>query len=109
MPKVGKKHFKYTKAGYAKAKAYAKKVGKKLVYKNVKRINSYDRKVCFFAFQKWQSYILIALMIGMGIFMRHASFIPKNVLLLIYVMVGTALSSASYFYFKSFFKKPIST
>ena len=31
MPKVGKKHFKYTKAGYAKAKAYAKKVGKKIL------------------------------------------------------------------------------
>ena len=37
MPKVGNKHFKYTKAGYAKAKAYAKKVGKKLVYKKKKK------------------------------------------------------------------------
>ena len=37
MPKVGKKHFKYTKAGYEKAKAYAKKVGKKVAYKKEKK------------------------------------------------------------------------
>ncbi len=37
MPKVGKKHFKYTKEGYAKAKAYAKKKGKKVVYKKKKK------------------------------------------------------------------------
>jgi len=32
MPKVGKKKFAYTKAGKAKAKAYAKKTGKKMSY-----------------------------------------------------------------------------
>jgi hypothetical protein len=30
MPKVGKKEFSYTKAGKKKAKAYAKKTGKKM-------------------------------------------------------------------------------
>ena len=30
MPKVGKKRFAYTKAGKRKAKAYAKKTGKKV-------------------------------------------------------------------------------
>jgi hypothetical protein len=30
MPKVGKRHFKYTKAGVKKAKTYAKKKGKKI-------------------------------------------------------------------------------
>ena len=30
MPKVGKKKFSYTKKGKAKAKAYAKKAGKKV-------------------------------------------------------------------------------
>tara|TARA_R100001530_G_C4237825_1_gene134472 strand:- start:464 stop:577 length:114 start_codon:yes stop_codon:yes gene_type:complete len=30
MPKVGKKHFKYTKAGKKAAKRYAKKTGKKM-------------------------------------------------------------------------------
>lgn len=33
MPKVGNKHYAYTKAGMAKAKKAAKKSGKKLVKK----------------------------------------------------------------------------
>ena len=33
MPKVGKKHFSYTKAGRKAAKEYAKKTGKKLTRK----------------------------------------------------------------------------
>jgi len=32
MPKVGKKKFKYTKAGKKAAKKYAKKTGKKVSY-----------------------------------------------------------------------------
>jgi|TARA_R100000005_G_C4838414_1_gene111151 hypothetical protein len=35
MPMVGKKKFSYTKAGKKKAKAYAKKTGKKM--KNAKK------------------------------------------------------------------------
>ena len=30
MPKVGSKKFSYSKSGMAKAKAYAKKIGKKI-------------------------------------------------------------------------------
>ena len=33
MPMVGKKKFSYSKAGMKKAKAYAKKKGKKIKYK----------------------------------------------------------------------------
>ena len=42
MPKVGKKKFSYTKAGMKKAKAYAKKTGKKMKKKEYaeKKINS---------------------------------------------------------------------
>ena len=32
MPKVGKKHFSYDKAGKKSAKKYAKKTGKKVKY-----------------------------------------------------------------------------
>ena len=32
MPRVGEKHFAYTEAGKKKAKAYAKKKGKKVSY-----------------------------------------------------------------------------
>ncbi len=46
MPKVGDKHFKYTKTGIAKAKTYAKKTGKKLkaqyegVFSNIATLKS---------------------------------------------------------------------
>ena len=33
MPRVGKKHFPYTKKGRAQAKAYAKRTGKKVSHK----------------------------------------------------------------------------
>ena len=36
MPKVGKKHFAYSKKGKAKAKAYAKKTGRKVSGKKKK-------------------------------------------------------------------------
>ena len=42
MPKVGKKHFKYTKAGKKAAKKHAKKTGKKVSYG--KRKKSRKRK-----------------------------------------------------------------
>jgi len=37
MPKVGKKHYAYTKEGMAKAKAAAKKSGKKVMYGKKKK------------------------------------------------------------------------
>jgi len=37
MPKVGKKHYSYTKAGMKKAKAAAKRTGKKISYRKKKK------------------------------------------------------------------------
>ena len=37
MPKVGGKHFSYSKSGQKKAAAYAKKTGKKVNKKSAKR------------------------------------------------------------------------
>jgi len=67
--------------------------------KNVNRIKQYKNKVCLFAFQKWQSYILIIVMVSMGIFMKSSSFIPKKVLALMYVSIGTALFISSFKYY----------
>jgi len=41
MPKVGGKKFSYSKTGKAKAKAYAKKTGKKVVKKKSSKKRGY--------------------------------------------------------------------
>ena len=69
--------------------------------KNIKRIFEYPKKACVFAFQEWKSYILIAFMMGMGIFMRTSGFIPKTLLAPMYIGIGTALFLASFNYYRN--------
>lgn len=70
-----------------------------LAKKNIERINSYSGKVCIWAFQKWTSYLLIAFMMSLGIFLRHASFIPKFLLSPVYIGIGLALFLSSFRYY----------
>ena len=77
----------------------------KLAKKNIDRINQYDNKVCIWAFQKWQSYILIVIMISMGIFMRKTSLVPKFILTSMYIGIGFALFTASFKYYVFLIKK----
>ena len=69
--------------------------------KNIDRIFVYPEQVCVFAFQEWRSYILIAVMMTMGIFMRTTGLIPKYILAPMYIGIGTALFLASFRYYKS--------
>lgn len=80
-----------------------------LANKNIERINEYEGKVCMWAFQKWTSYLLIIFMMSLGIFMRNTPFIPKFILSLIYIGIGSALFIASFRYYISLFKtkKPL--
>ena len=75
----------------------------KLAAKNRDRIMGYPEKVCLFAFQRWQMYFLIAVMMSMGIFMRSSGLIPKYLLAPVYVAIGLALFLGSFVYYKSFF------
>ncbi|OQX97325.1 MAG: hypothetical protein B6I20_12845 [Bacteroidetes bacterium 4572_117] len=75
-----------------------------LALKNIERINFYKDKVCMWAFQKWQSYILIIFMISLGIFMRKSSFMPKFILTPMYIGIGFALFTASFKYYIFLFK-----
>jgi len=68
-----------------------------LATKNIARIQklSPDReKICIFAFQAMQAYLLIAGMIALGILFRLSPF-PRTILILVYVTVGSALLLAS--------------
>ncbi len=75
----------------------------KLAKKNSDRILEYPEKVCIFAFQRWQMYILIVVMMSMGLFMRSTNFIPKYLLAPVYVGIGLALFIGSFVYYKRLF------
>ncbi len=79
-----------------------------LANKNISRINLYNEKVCVWAFQKWQSYLLIAFMMSLGIFLRDSS-LPKFMLAPIYIGIGSALFIASFRYYIFLFntKRPL--
>ncbi len=70
----------------------------KIARKNIDRLFQFQDKVCFFAFQAWKSYLIIALMATMGAFLRHSS-IPKQYLAVIYLAIGGALILSSLHYY----------
>ncbi len=69
--------------------------------KNLGRIFAYPKEVCVFAFQEWKSYILIAVMMSMGIYLRTMGMVPKYLLAPIYISIGTALFLASFIYYRN--------
>jgi hypothetical protein len=72
---------------------------RKLAVKNVKRIDNYDDRVSIFKFQRKKMYFLIIFMVGLGIFLRKAGFVPKNILAPMYIGIGFALFLASFKYY----------
>ncbi|MDA3781367.1 MAG: hypothetical protein PF487_14245 [Bacteroidales bacterium] len=75
-----------------------------LAIKNINRIKKYQGKVSIWAFQKWPSYLLIAFMMSMGIYMRNSAFIPKIILCPIYIGFGLALFLTSFRYYQFLIK-----
>ncbi|MGD8813491.1 MAG: hypothetical protein PVI78_03345 [Anaerolineales bacterium] len=68
--------------------------------KNISRIDGYrQERVCIFAFQRWTSYPLVLVMIGMGIFLRKYSPVPKPYLAPLYFGIGSSLFIAGLKYF----------
>jgi len=76
----------------------------KIVNKNLKRIFSLQGKRCIFSFMQWKNYILVAVMITMGILLRHSS-MQKKYLSLVYTGIGLALFLSSIRYLRFFTKE----
>ncbi len=74
--------------------------------KNLQRIFSMKERVSVFSFLTWKSYILIAVMITMGITLRHSA-IPKKYLAVLYIGIGLALALSSIRYIRFFIKELI--
>jgi len=76
----------------------------KLVDKNLKRILPMDGKKCLFAFIPWKSYLTIAVMITLGVTLRHSE-IPKQYLAILYTGIGFALILSSVRYLRIFIRE----
>jgi hypothetical protein len=72
---------------------------RKLVNRNIERILSKGEKLCIFAFQAWKSYVIVAVMVGMGIALR-ASPLPREYLAVIYIGFGGAMLLSSLRYYQ---------
>jgi hypothetical protein len=77
----------------------------KIAHKNIIRINNLPDKPCLFAFQAWKNYLIIAFMVFLGIFLRSHSFVPKPLLAIFYIGMGTGLMFASISYFNELRRK----
>ncbi len=73
----------------------------RLVDRNIDRIQSQKDKVCVFAFQAWKSYLIVVIMVGIGITLRHSS-LPKPYLSVVYIGFGGAMILSSLRYFRVF-------
>jgi len=71
----------------------------KIVDKNLARILPMKDKRCLFAFMGWKSYLNVALMILLGLFLRHSP-IPKPYLAVVYIGIGLALLLSSVRYLR---------
>lgn len=80
----------------------------KLVNRNIERIMPMKDRVCIFAFQPWKSYLIIAIMVGMGMILRHSA-MPKHYLAIIYIGFGGAMILSSIRYFRVFLKLLLKT
>ncbi len=75
----------------------------RLVDRNIERIMEMKDKVCIFAFQAWKSYVIIAVMVGMGITLRQTP-LPKPYLAVVYIGFGGAMVLSSIRYIRTFFR-----
>ncbi|MBT3631768.1 MAG: hypothetical protein HOG76_10215 [Candidatus Marinimicrobia bacterium] len=76
----------------------------RIVGKNIQRIEDMGSRASIFAFQAWQSYLLIVIMMSMGAYVRHSGLIPMLLKTPGYFTIGTALSFSSIDYYKAFFR-----
>lgn len=75
--------------------------------KNLKRIAEMKGGLrCAFSFIRWQSYVLILIMISFGIILRNSG-LPMQFVGIVYLTIGLSLIFSSIRYFRYFFKNLI--
>ena len=77
----------------------------KLTKKNIERIaNSQNKYISIFKFHLLRDQILIIVMILAGVLLRNLLFIPKAILMPIYIGIGIAMFFSASLYFKYFLR-----
>jgi len=77
----------------------------RVVDKNLGRILPMEGKRCVFSFISWKSYLMVALMMGLGLALRHSP-IPKPYLAVLYLGIGLALILSSIRYLRVLLMAP---
>jgi hypothetical protein len=79
----------------------------RMARRNIRRIfelSPHKEKICLFAFQAIQAYLIIFGMMALGIILRHSS-VPREALAVIYLAIGSALIYASIPYWRMKFSR----
>jgi len=71
----------------------------KIAQRNLKRLCLMSEKVCLFAFQSWQGYLIVVVMISLGIGLRNSPF-PRPWLAAMYTGIGGGLFIASLHFYE---------
>jgi hypothetical protein len=74
-----------------------------LARRNIRRIRDlspHKQKICLFAFQAVQSYVIIIGMMTLGLLLRHSP-LPRSDLAVLYLAIGSALIYASFQYWRA--------
>ena len=86
-------------AGLLKGKFVLAKIAKRNVAR-IRELSPHKSKICIFAFQAIQSYLIVLAMITAGILLRLSP-LPRPWLALLYVAIGAALEWASVVYWQA--------
>jgi hypothetical protein len=74
----------------------------RIALKNLNRLRAIEGKTCVFGFLTWKSYANIAVMVTLGVTLRHSA-VPKDYLSLVYTAMGGGLLMGSFQYYRSLF------
>lgn len=86
-------------AGFLKQRFIFARIAK-INIERIKELAPHKDKVCLFAFQSVQSYLIVVVMVTFGILLRQAP-LPPPVLATIYYTIGTGLFLSSFVYFRN--------
>lgn len=91
-------------AGWAKGRWVFGRVADKNVAR-IEALSPHKKRICVFAFQALESYLLVLGMIGAGVLLRLSP-LPRLFLAAVYLAIGFGLVLGSFRYWRAGFPKP---